>query len=186
VNIADTTFADDDTIVLVDSAAGVRRFAFLLAFGGLACVVYGTTRGLISLQSLGAAALVGAALMWSRRLWWHNSVILNPAGLCVLRRRRVIALIPADAIREVILAEAPSGSLQLRLRYDTKAVPEPPPEIRDFADTRRALGRATPADVIPLGRVGSDPAALTLQKTFRIHRLVDDRGLGEWRQIDER
>jgi hypothetical protein len=175
------TFSGDDVVVLADSARGDGRFAFLLVFGGVACVVYGTRHGLVSLRWIGVTAIVFAVLVWSRRLWWRKSVVLNPAGLCFLHRRRVVEVLPADAVREVVLAESASGSLELRLTYDVDAVPVLPPAIVSYGER---WGPAC-AGTIVLGRVGSDPAALTLRKAYRVHRLVEDAGIGEWRRISE-
>jgi hypothetical protein len=174
--------SDDDTVVLADSAAVGRKFAFLLVFGGIGCVAYGAKRGLTSLEWTGATVFAAAALVWSYGLWRRKSLVLNPTGLCVLRRRRIVEMIAADAVREVILTESASGSLELRLNYDLDAAPVLPPAVKKFTER---WGGATPAGTIVLGRVSSDPAALTLRKAFRVHRLVEDAGIGEWRRISE-
>jgi hypothetical protein len=176
------TFRDEDVVVLADSAAADGEFAFGLVIVGILLVVYGTKHELMSLQLPGVAAFAGAALLWLRRLRWRKSLVLNPAGLCVLRRRRIVEMLPADAIREVVLAELASGTLELRLRYDRNAVPILPPAIEEFRERQRGT---TPVDVIVLGRVSSDPAALTLRKAFRVHRLVEDAGIAEWRRISD-
>jgi hypothetical protein len=175
------TFSDD-VVVLADSAGGDGTFAFLLVIGGVACIAYEVKHGPVWLSSIGVAALAGAVLVWSRRLWWRTRLVLNPVGLCFLRRGRVAEMIPADAVREVVLAESVSGSLVLRLEYDVEAVPVLPPAIAGFAERR---GESAPAGTVVLGRIGSGPGAMTLRKAFRVHRLVEDAGIGEWRRISE-
>jgi hypothetical protein len=179
---------DDEAVILADSGAGDRRFAFLLFAGAVACLTCGVRYEHQPLVLLGVAMLAGAAVMFIRRRWSRKSVIFDRRGLCAVRNGRIEGMIPADAIREVILAEKASGSLELRLTFDNSAVPVLPPAIREFDGhwkRRRDLFYPPAEEAIILGRVGSDPSALTLQKAFQVHRLVEDAGIGDWRRISE-
>lgn len=180
---------DDDGVILADSRAGDRGFAFLLFFGALTCVLCGVKYGLLPLVLLGAAMAAGAGVVLIRGRRSRKSVIFDRRGLCAVRDGRIEGMIPADAIREVILAEKATGSLELRLTFDNGVVPVVPPAIREFDahwKRRRDLSYPPAEEAIILGRVSSDTAALTLQKAFQVHRLVEDAGIGTWRRISER
>jgi hypothetical protein len=179
---------DDDAVILADSRAGDQRFAFLLFVGAVTCLTCGVKYEHLPLIALGTAMLAGAAVMFIRRRWFRKSVIFDRRGLCAVRNGRINGMIPADAIYEVILAEKTSGSLELRLTFDNSAVPVLPPAIREFDEQwkrRRDLAYPSAEEAIILGRVGSDPSALTLQKAFQVHRLVEDAGIGVWRKISD-
>lgn len=176
---------DHDAVVLADSGAGARNFAFILVVGAIPCTILGTRHGLMPVIWLGAALFAGAAILMVRRLWSHTSVVFDRRGLCVMRNGRVEGMLPAHAIREVVLAEK-AHILELRLTFDQSAVPVLPPAIEEFKSRwKEGDGRVPGPGTIILGRVSSDSAALTIRKAFRVHRLVEDNGIAEWRRISD-
>lgn len=144
---------------------------------------------------VGGLALVGAAIMWSRYLFrTPQSATLSRHGLRILHGEETIGEVPGAAIREFILAETTGGVFELRMRYDQEAVPQLPPAVRKFCERcgmqseeiLRAIGRPLSPSTIPLGAVGGSRfTPLTMEKVFRIRRLVESTGMAEWHRISD-